>query len=179
MSAGILIHAPREGSDVVVLVAEAQRHISIHAPREGSDAEASLVELAGEISIHAPREGSDEQRGAVVEDFQQFLSTLPARGATLCIVFSRSISDISIHAPREGSDRRRERRLILRFEFLSTLPARGATRAGTHRPRQRRYFYPRSPRGERRGARQQGRTEPGISIHAPREGSDTLHRERG
>ena len=34
----ISIHAPREGSDLsVVLVAEAERHISIHAPREGSD----------------------------------------------------------------------------------------------------------------------------------------------
>ena len=36
------------------------------------------------------------------------------------------------------------------------------------------YFYPRSPRGERRAAGRRGGGLPAISIHAPREGSDTL-----
>ena len=56
----------------------------------------------------------------------RFLSTLPARGAT---VFNETFSFrflISIHAPREGSDRSR--------------------RSGR---RMYRDFYPRSPRGER------------------------------
>ena len=101
------------------------------------------------ISIHAPREGSDKE--------------IAAQAATL---------KISIHAPREGSDRlsvssqhrdghfyprspRGERlysndEIILPGKFLSTLPARGAT-----------------PR------RKEGNTMQCISIHAPREGSDS------
>ena len=57
-------------------------------------------------------------------------------------------------------------------EFLSTLPARGATRARTMSPSCRIYFYPRSPRGERRTVAQTVMTGIWISIHAPREGSD-------
>ena len=57
----ISIHAPREGSDLIVQAAqEVQVMISIHAPREGSDggeAYESVNMLS--ISIHAPREGSD------------------------------------------------------------------------------------------------------------------------
>ena len=35
------------------------RHISIHAPREGGDRALELAEELPEISIHAPREGGD------------------------------------------------------------------------------------------------------------------------
>ena len=56
-----------------------------------------------------------------------FLSTLPARGATTDAEAGVHLVGISIHAPREGSD----------------LPARQGPPAGV-------YFYPRSPRGERR-----------------------------
>ena len=55
-----------------------------------------------------------------------FLSALPARGATGEAIEAVSPEDISIRAPREGSDRRLHRR-----RFCT------------------RYFYPRSPRGER------------------------------
>ena len=57
--------------------------------------------------------------------------------------------------------------------FLSTLPARGAT-ARPHLVNLRNpNFYPRSPRGERLH-RLQCRSPHGlISIHAPREGSDS------
>ena len=34
----ISIHAPREGSDILAVLAGARQTISIHAPREGSDA---------------------------------------------------------------------------------------------------------------------------------------------
>ena len=56
------------------------------------------------ISIHAPREGSDAQIFGSKRSFVQFLSTLPARGAT--------------NEPVAGVKFKR---------FLSTLPARGAT----------------------------------------------------
>ena len=59
----ISIHAPREGSDAVeVLADEATFVISIHAPREGSDVIHCAVAYApAAISIHAPREGSDRK----------------------------------------------------------------------------------------------------------------------
>ena len=56
---------------------------------------------------------------------------------------------ISIHAPREGSDGRGQQTFLLRS-----------------------YFYPRSPRGERRLHEPLFRLKDIISIHAPREGSD-------
>ena len=81
-----------------------------------------------------------------------FLSTLPARGATVDVP-RHCVDDrcISIHAPREGSDGAVDRRdLILH-----------------------RHFYPRSPRGERPVHPGLCRRLCPISIHAPREGSDS------
>ena len=57
--------------------------ISIHAPREGSDLDVEVdTGRARPISIHAPREGSDLLVAFANECTRQFLSTLPARGAT-------------------------------------------------------------------------------------------------
>ena len=78
-----------------------------------------------------------------------FLSTLPARGATISTGAAAANGIISIHAPREGSDTFR--------------PAR------CPRPC---HFYPRSPRGERLLGHLQPLPADVISIHAPREGSD-------
>ena len=102
----------------------------------------------------------------------QFLSTLPARGATQGAVAHLAVGSISIHAPREGSDDRKEQLAEAVKEFLSTLPARGATTGRAFNVLLRQFlstlpargatetlhvyrsgqddFYPRSPRGERR-----------------------------
>ena len=56
------------------------------------------------ISIHAPREGSDQLKATVQRPCSIFLSTLPARGATLAYMPHLQKEIISIHAPREGSD---------------------------------------------------------------------------
>ena len=64
--------------------------------------------------------------------------------------------------------------MTLRAKFLSTLPARGATTCLHRRQRQSYYFYPRSPRGERRRLALMARISRIISIHAPREGSDLM-----
>ena len=56
--------------------------------------------------------------------------------------------------------------------FLSTLPARGATLPIPPSAMPMRYFYPRSPRGERHWAFPGRWRCQRISIHAPREGSD-------
>ena len=96
-------------------------------------------------------------RGATIPDFQaakaaQFLSTLPARGATAVTEDGTRYGIISIHAPREGSDLKDTDQRQYNQLFLSTLPARGAT------------IQP-----QETGVVQR------ISIHAPREGSDAFH----
>ena len=81
--------------------------------------------------------------------FAKFLSTLPARGATLNSKREPDNARISIHAPREGSDVEAEQHA-----------------AGYEN------FYPRSPRGERLLSLSSLFVGTEISIHAPREGSD-------
>ena len=193
-TAEISIHAPREGSDprcgrsyagrphfyprsprgerraFAVGAADVNR-ISIHAPREGSDGKPAMLEQTAEISIHAPREGSDPPYQGTRWAGRRFLSTLPARGATIGSNVAVVVGGISIHAPREGSDPSARSSRALLTRFLSTLPARGATTLrgdelnsvliSIHAPREgsdpgptpttwkRPYFYPRSPRGER------------------------------
>ena len=84
----------------------------------------------------------------------QFLSTLPAWGATIT-----------------------ERCRAYLNKFLSTLPAWGATHAITPLTWVIRYFYPRSPRGERHSNGFNSSGWFGISIHAPRVGSDDTIRK--
>ena len=80
------------------------------------------------ISIHAPREGSDENIDRTLAVQSEFLSTLPARGATYQMRETISqVQRISIHAPREGSDATNAAAEVGKVQFLSTLPARGAT----------------------------------------------------
>ena len=101
----ISIHAPREGSDLDYKAEKGGTPyfyprsprgerptlgrpppwleiISIHAPREGSDVFLLGALICEEISIHAPREGSDAAATQFPVAAVQFLSTLPARGAT-------------------------------------------------------------------------------------------------
>ena len=81
---------------------------------------------------------------------------------------------ISIHAPREGSDQRSPFLHTPGALFLSTLPARGATGRICGTGLLEINFYPRSPRGERLPAGCHCQKDQAISIHAPREGSDSV-----
>ena len=102
----------------------------------------------------------------------KFLSTLPARGATTSGETISLISYISIHAPREGSDHGYLLILGCIRVFLSTLPARGATQTGQWTLAQA-IFLSTLPA---RGATHRNDNQPDntvISIHAPREGSDS------
>ncbi len=169
---GISIHAPREGSDVAEVRHGHWVFISIHAPREGSDANIRADLAAGLdfnprsprgerlsitnpktlnlfISIHAPREGSDVS------------CMLPHFGFV-----------ISIHAPREGSDIGGSN--ILRWDegFQSTLPARGAT-AGMSFQFHDVVFQSTLPARGATMAADGSIIIDTISIHAPREGSDS------
>ena len=123
------------------------------------------------ISIHAPRAGSDPQK----------------------LVYHRLLSYFNPRSPC-GERQKGLWGSILINPFQSTLPVRGATRAARRRGYNRGHFNPRSPCGERRRAYRASRayrafqsTLPvrgatqgiqgeqgiqGISIHAPRAGSD-------
>ena len=147
---GISIHAPRTGSDGVKNNSCYNEHISIHAPRTGSDVLCCLRRgKLQAISIHAPRTGSDGIDCAFGGHNQ-----------------------ISIHAPRTGSDRSGCWISRAKEPFQSTLPARGATRFIAEHPRAVHDFNPRSPHGERPGHGALRHRRAGISIHAPRTGSD-------
>ena len=85
--------------------------ISIHAPREGSDLLWEHWEnLMGQFLSTLPARGATWlPRFVWVSGV--FLSTLPARGATLNNLDEfKTRYKISIHAPREGSDRRHSHR---------------------------------------------------------------------
>ena len=148
------------------------RDISIHAPRKGSDGTSLMLARPlwyfyprsprGErhrgpvadrrhplISIHAPREGSDGKNDGGRAGDCNFYPRSPRGERPTDWLLTGSILDISIHAPREGSDASWYASPPATQIFLSTLPARGATRCAPTRTHRARYFYPRSPRGER------------------------------
>ena len=130
------------------------------------------VKKLNEISIHAPREGSDDLRDLPAPACRNFNPRSP-RGERLAAAWDGLCAVL----------------------FQSTLPARGATLQDFIKCNTQKNFNPRSPRGERRsmpltmpktspfqstlparGATQQGldvSVMDDISIHAPREGSDT------
>ena len=146
------------------------------------------------ISIHAPRTGSDVTNHRFGSPSSTFQSTLPARGATSVSTLPSSSLIISIHAPRTGSDNSEavqagKEKISIHaprtgsdlvfwqgvpryIAFQSTLPARGATGCKFPSTNCYGYFNPRSPHGERRRHGDLQARQNGISIHAPRTGSD-------
>ena len=162
---------PARGATNKLLAYEDTGLISIHAPREGSDLFLGDVLGGQKISIHAPREGSDA-RGALTSCIKN------------CHFYPRS--------PR-GERRTGARSRAEWFHFYPRSP-RGERPGRPRLPASVWNFYPRSPRGERQGrfdfyhpmlaflstlpargataVRRDRAPVPGISIHAPREGSD-------
>ena len=134
----------------------------------------SFFRISLTISIHAPRGGSDGRQPCQVSNHPVFQSTLPVGGATLIRVVT-----------------------IYYAAFQSTLPVGGATISKLQLRASDLYFNPRSPWGERPpfyedlvkahifqstlpvgGAtcppEDRKRQHVGISIHAPRGGSDAM-----
>ena len=193
----ISIHAPRVGSDPVprlrcvsaeqfqstlpvwgatqsVAGLPISRHISIHAPRVGSDTRASRPQKVDSISIHAPRVGSDSIPAGVECRPADFNPRSPCG--------ERPPWKMPWHNPGN-------------FNPRSPCGERPASTPSSPRPW---HFNPRSPCGERRvgqtgGLRWtgfqstlpvwgatisviKGGTQNGISIHAPRVGSDNALR---
>ena len=190
----ISIHAPREGSDRISLVASVFAWLFLSTlPARGATL-ARRISARGTCAFLStlPARGATIWARASTWSVL-FLSTLPARGATKAGEGDKGQNGISIHAPREGSDPLRP--VLHPAHGISihapregsddpgARPAR-SRRISIHAPREGsdqgmaggatlpRNFYPRSPRGERRLDVGNGLRQGGISIHAPREGSD-------
>ena len=133
------------------MTVETRSIVSIHAPREGSDRRSdAAMSTAHAVSIHAPA-GERHDCRRIVGNRGMFQSTLPARGATAA-PWSSSAIDLSFNPrSRAGSD------------------ADPADHVACDNR-----FNPRSPRGERRTSRLARRYARSVSIHAPREGSDSI-----
>ena len=127
--AGISIHAPRKGSDLMggepqLVQLQFQSTLPVRGatwmprtefssplfqstlPVRGATRALRFVGVKGIISIHAPRKGSDCTPNLSVRTIATFQSTLPVRGATPWIASRIRMMGISIHAPRKGSDSR-------------------------------------------------------------------------
>ena len=188
-------HAPRAGSDIVMLKPYIKhRHFNPRSPcgerlnlcAKGDVASkfqstlpvrGATVEMIdsgkyGLISIHAPRAGSDENPRRIKSPQKHFNPRSPCGERPYCRVRHFQRFRISIHAPRAGSDHR----LILGKErgngFQSTLPVRGATMSTDIYELLDYAFQSTLPV---RGATHVNRATDlaiKISIHAPRAGSD-------
>ena len=194
-TAGFLSTLPARGAtQFLQILGGSGTNFYPRSPRGERPVDPHLQRALFDISIHAPREGSDpgDRFLRFVESI--FLSTLPARGATLGYKdLDAGVLLISIHAPREGSDihprpgrhagrdfyprsprgeRLSEReQAIIQELFLSTLPARGATQSQRRSRSSRQNFYPRSPRGERRQNWRRSRSRPGFLSTLPARGA--------
>ena len=151
------------------------------------------------ISIHSPRMGRDRKRIAFMRMwivFQStlpawgetyiafggargggFQSTLPAWGETRQLPFRRLEGGISIHSPRMGRDAG-----IVDRDFPFGLisihsPRMGRDRGNGAGPRERGYFNPFSPHGERPPMSKIAYQNLRISIHSPRMGRDESLRD--
>ena len=146
------------------------------------------------ISIHALREEGDVFCGFSIP-WQKNFYPCPPRGGRHPLIKNLYLGEvISIHALREEGDRITVIQLYANISFLSTPSARRATAAAVPRSATAANFYPRPPRGGRRGGapaalplcyfyprpprggrRRGGSSAPagaGISIHALREEGD-------
>ena len=129
----------------------AHRTISIHAPRTGSDLVRLGVMDALQISIHAPRTGSD---GSVRRHFD-----VPA--------------DFNSRSPH-GERHRPAFEICGAAHFNSRSPHGERRCPPSGRAPVLIYFNSRSPHGERQRPRRDVHHHQGISIHAPRTGSDAI-----
>ena len=146
----ISIHAPRAGSDELVLQVALHITISIHAPRAGSDVASPefrslkddfnprspcgerpfrYVAIATSINFN-PRSPCGERlaiRSSRLPQVEISIHAPRAGSDGLSRLSALRMIKISIHAPRAGSDENQPTVNCPDIAFQSTLPVRGAT----------------------------------------------------
>ena len=149
--------------------------ISIHALREEGDSNTSYQRaMADMISIHALREEGDAIIVSVGLILSNFYPRPPRGGRRLVGTDDCESHDISIHALREEGDFVLCDRFSSFLRFLSTPSARRATSTLAGVVTLASHFYPRPPRGGRRGRSPRPTNHRKISIHALREEGDSI-----
>ena len=138
---------PRGGRLAVHVHAGLRPCISIHALREEGDPEVSSIPCHINNFYPRPPRGGRRDPEAAAYYAKKFLSTPSARRAT-CFWTSSTTSS----------------------KFLSTPSARRATRSAHRSVCRRRNFYPRPPRGGRRGCAGTGRPSADFYPRPPRGG---------
>ena len=192
----ISIHAPRGGSDASWARQQwSAWNFNPRSPWGERQQPEEPKKPTPEISIHAPRGGSDSGCLPGTTTCAGFQSTLPVGGATLVVApaaaehhisihaprggsdtpagVERGGNTISIHAPRGGSDFGRIDGSTFLQTFQSTLPVGGATTrqsCGRSWPIR---FQSTLPVGGATKVDFHAIKLRGISIHAPRGGSDS------
>ena len=142
---------PARGATPALRPAPKPAAISIHAPREGGDGEVwGKYHPDANISIHAPREGGDSVGQLRLVRLKDFNPRPPRGGRRQRMAFNARHGDFNPRPPRGGR--------------LWAVVAKRVDKD----------FNPRPPRGGRRPWTSCDPTSPIISIHAPREGGDTL-----
>ena len=147
--------------------------ISTLAPREGSDGVPNSPGGPRPISTLAPREGSDS--AGIPQNWTKhlFQPSLPARGATVVLMFLRGTKSFQPSLPARGATTMLLSRDI--FKGISTLaPREGSDVKVWLEINMCQHFNPRSPRGERPLLGIYLSCLFRISTLAPREGSDDL-----
>ena len=142
-------HSPQGERQSSSLLCVVLHYISIHAPRRGSDNIVRLQDVGKDISIHAPRMGSDFS-GLHRQCRGQYFNPRSPQGERRSVDRNLPviIDGFQSTLPAGGATRHIPAATGA-YAFQSTLPAGGATRSC-------RWGYPTF----------------GISIHAPRRGSD-------
>ena len=194
MGPDISIHAPREGSDTYgTYILGARYNFYPRSPRGERQTGKGRVQVWSKFLSTLPARGATCYAPNVMIGRKLFLSTLPARGAThFSQVGEHGMIDFYPRSPRgerrigltgiwrsenfyprspRGERRSRAAHSSSSGKFLSTLPARGATLHHGDTAGDAQFLSTLPARGAtRRSQRLSFRR--GISIHAPREGSD-------
>ena len=187
---------PGRGATVQVELEERVSPVSIHAPREGCDFAVRLClpisamfqfTHPGRGATHHPRcagtpmtrfnsrtpGGVRREARALLLPFLKFQFTHPGRGATSQLGNHTIVTAVSIHAPREGCDARVLSSEVSNAEFQFTHPGRGATVVHTIGATSNKFQFTHPGRGATQTPTI-GVLRLGVSIHAPREGCDSV-----
>ena len=191
----VSIHAPREGCDnlqrMVSLLEERFNSrtpggvrldgttlhvhppgVSIHAPREGCDGRAPTGRDYPTVSIHAPREGCDFVCTTTSRLLSSFNSRTPGGVRRLLTPYKVNFETFQFTHPGRGATihQRANPDHLVWFQF--THPGRGATTGAAPPTYCSSCFNSRTPGGVRHLPLCLFAGQPGVSIHAPREGCD-------
>ena len=168
----ISIHAPRTGSDFdLYLRSKGKAKFQSTLPARGATLPRRAPPFPPAFQSTLPARGATQMRGRIVRGISDFNPRSPHGERLIARILCRARRKFQSTLPARGATKQ-PRATAQPVQFQSTLPARGATRQGRHDTTSSRHFNPRSPHGERPRAGGRTRRRKGISIHAPRTGSD-------